>query len=354
MDLRIGGKILELRKARGMTQEQLAAMLGVSAPAVSKWETDSSYPDITLLCPLARALGSDVDSLLAFEEALSEEALGEHMAQIMEQVREGKTQEAEENLNGLLRLYPSDVSLKFSAVAALTFFEINAPRSAAEEKERWGRRKKELTQAVHDSGNPAFFLSSVSMLVSLALAENELDRAEELLKENPTNTGDFTALWVRLYLKRGERDKALATVQRELYALVGKVQACLITMLEEEMALEQERRVEVCDVLRQLYESFSVGGGLGAGVFAEVYLRDGDTEKALEYLEELADRLTGPQEPPNPLLFAPATVPDSERLNWSEEFRMVVLHALEKDACFEPLRGDERFQALVRRVKSPV
>ena len=58
MNLRIGKKIIELRKTRGMTQEQLAAALGVTAPAVSKWETDSSYPDITLLCPLARALGT--------------------------------------------------------------------------------------------------------------------------------------------------------------------------------------------------------------------------------------------------------------------------------------------------------
>ena len=47
----LGANIAALRKARGLTQEQLAAQLGVSAPAVSKWETCSSCPDITLLCP---------------------------------------------------------------------------------------------------------------------------------------------------------------------------------------------------------------------------------------------------------------------------------------------------------------
>lgn len=40
--MQIGAQIAALRKARGMTQEQLAAQLGVSAPAVSKWETDVS------------------------------------------------------------------------------------------------------------------------------------------------------------------------------------------------------------------------------------------------------------------------------------------------------------------------
>lgn len=43
MDMKIGLKITELRKKKGMTQEQLAAALGVSAPAVSKWETDLSH-----------------------------------------------------------------------------------------------------------------------------------------------------------------------------------------------------------------------------------------------------------------------------------------------------------------------
>lgn len=68
----IGANIAAFRKAKGLTQEQLAAKLGVSPPAVSKWETGSSCPDIALLCPLARALDTHVDALLQFEETLSE------------------------------------------------------------------------------------------------------------------------------------------------------------------------------------------------------------------------------------------------------------------------------------------
>ena len=60
----MGSRIAALRKQKGMTQERLAEAVGVSAPAVSKWETENSYPDIALLCPLARALGTDVNGLL--------------------------------------------------------------------------------------------------------------------------------------------------------------------------------------------------------------------------------------------------------------------------------------------------
>lgn len=351
MDLKIGGRIVERRKAKGMTQEQLAAALGISAPAVSKWETDSSYPDITLLCPLARVLDTDVDSLLAFEEELSEEALGQYMTEIIGKAGRGCIPEAEEQLNKLLRRYPSNVSLKFSAVSALTFFEISDSACGKEDKARWTKRKKELCQQVHDSRHPGLILFAVSMLASLALAENDLDRAEELLKENPANTGDFTPLWVRLYLKRGERDKALGTVQRELYNLVGKVQTCLMSMLGEGIDLEQEKKLEVYHVLQRLDESFHVGGGLAGSVLAEAYLKEGDTGRALDYLEELADRLTRQQEPPNPLLFAPEIAPTPEKLKWSREFRQVILQGLKKDACFEPLRGQERFQALVGRLE---
>lgn len=348
MDLKIGGRIAEMRKAKGMTQEQLAAALGVSAPAVSKWETGSSYPDITLLCPLARALGSNVDSLLAFEEELSEECLGQYMTEIMGMVREGDIPEAEERLNRLLHSYSSSMSLKFSAVVALSWFEMSASQSGTEDKSRWTSLKKELCQAIKESGNPAYYLPSVSMLVSLSLEENELEKAEMLLKENQTGATDFTALWVQLYIKKGERHKALETVQRELYSLVSRVQTCLISMLGAEMALEQEKRAEVCNVLQLISERFCIGGGMGAAVLAEVYLRDRDTQKALDYLERLAERLTSKVWPPNPLLFAPAIAP--EQSSWSREMRMVILRGLEEDECFEPLRENERFRALVRRL----
>ena len=62
--LKIGNRIKEKRRERNLTQEELASMLGVTKAAVSKWENEESYPDITLLKPLARAFGVSVDELL--------------------------------------------------------------------------------------------------------------------------------------------------------------------------------------------------------------------------------------------------------------------------------------------------
>ena len=55
-----GGTIKSLREKRNLTQAELADKIGVSSKTVSKWETAKGLPDITLLQPLAAALGVSV------------------------------------------------------------------------------------------------------------------------------------------------------------------------------------------------------------------------------------------------------------------------------------------------------
>ena len=60
----IGEKIAKLRKEKGLTQSQLAEMISVSNKTISRWETGEGYPEISLLVPLAKALGVSTDYLL--------------------------------------------------------------------------------------------------------------------------------------------------------------------------------------------------------------------------------------------------------------------------------------------------
>lgn len=63
----LSSNIKRLRLEKKLTQEQLAAELGVSAQAVSKWETSETYPDGALLVPLASVLGVSLDELFGNE-----------------------------------------------------------------------------------------------------------------------------------------------------------------------------------------------------------------------------------------------------------------------------------------------
>lgn len=60
----LGKKIAELRRGKGMKQDELAEALGVSPQAVSKWENDVSCPDITLLPEIGKLFDVSIDELL--------------------------------------------------------------------------------------------------------------------------------------------------------------------------------------------------------------------------------------------------------------------------------------------------
>ena len=62
-----GTTIKSIREAKGITQTQLAEMIGVTGKAVSKWETGRGLPDISLLQPLATALDTSVMALMTGE-----------------------------------------------------------------------------------------------------------------------------------------------------------------------------------------------------------------------------------------------------------------------------------------------
>ncbi|WP_314053728.1 helix-turn-helix domain-containing protein [Lancefieldella parvula] len=70
----LGRRIARLRLAKTATQERLANELNVSPQAVSKWENDINYPDISLLPDLARFLGVSVDELLSGANASAQES----------------------------------------------------------------------------------------------------------------------------------------------------------------------------------------------------------------------------------------------------------------------------------------
>lgn len=68
MEMTIGKRIAQLRKGKGMTQEELSQQMEVSAQAVSKWENDQTCPDIASLPKLAKILEVTVDELLSGKE----------------------------------------------------------------------------------------------------------------------------------------------------------------------------------------------------------------------------------------------------------------------------------------------
>ena len=70
-ELNLSNILVKKRKEKGITQDQLAAYIGVSKASVSKWETGQSYPDITFLPQLAANFNMSVDELIGYKPQMT-------------------------------------------------------------------------------------------------------------------------------------------------------------------------------------------------------------------------------------------------------------------------------------------
>ena len=67
MQIKIGENIKRLRKAKNVTQEQIAEVLGISVTAVSKWERNEAQPELSKIVALCELFEVDANELLGYE-----------------------------------------------------------------------------------------------------------------------------------------------------------------------------------------------------------------------------------------------------------------------------------------------
>lgn len=109
--MNIGTKIKQLRKQRGITQEQLAECIGVSFQAVSKWENNITFPDITLAPVLANYFGVSMDELFDFSLKEIERSVND-IAEKAYKYRESNPLESRRILEeGLIKYPENDILL---------------------------------------------------------------------------------------------------------------------------------------------------------------------------------------------------------------------------------------------------
>ena len=111
MNIEIANRLVELRKSHGYSQEALAAKLGISRQAISKWERAEASPDTDNLMALAQLYGTTLDALVNTEN--DQYILGDTDAEKAEDAPENdapkKLPKTELQKKGIKLLYPLDM-----------------------------------------------------------------------------------------------------------------------------------------------------------------------------------------------------------------------------------------------------
>ena len=110
----LGEKLKALRMEKGITQEQLGEIFGVSAQAVSRWENDTADPDISLLPGLAIYFDVTVDALLGMDVIKKQESINQIYGEINRFMVNGKFEEAVAFIREKMKIYPGDLGLMMS------------------------------------------------------------------------------------------------------------------------------------------------------------------------------------------------------------------------------------------------
>lgn len=121
MAMKIGEKIKALRKSKGISQEALAGVLGVTFQAVSKWETNVTAPDVALIPSIASFFGVSIDELFDYNVFENEKKI-DSICREAAKYRLNDPAKAEDILRAGLRQFPADEKLLTVLVYVLWAF----------------------------------------------------------------------------------------------------------------------------------------------------------------------------------------------------------------------------------------
>ena len=241
--------IREKRKELSLTQEQIADFLGVSTPAVNKWEKGSTYPDITLLPALARLFKIDLNTLMSFNDNLTDIEIENFIDEVDQTVREQGYDAAFQKAISKIHEYPTCENLIYSVIlyleGVLALYNVSENPKYRETYETFYKR-------LATSENPEIRDTATSMLISYARNRGDFSRAEELINALPFSTIDKEEQTAILYQQQERYQDAEKIWEHRILKCVTQIQTVLVNMLETAL---HEKRQNDADFFADMYEA---------------------------------------------------------------------------------------------------
>lgn len=364
-ELNIGKCIIQKRKEKGITQEQLADYIGVSKASVSKWESGSSYPDILLLPELATYFNISVDELLGYSPQLTKEDIKKIYNRLSNEFAEKPFEEVIDQCNKLIKKYHSCFPFLLSMIQLMLNYSILAKTEVIREEifEKCILLSKRVKEESED-------ISDIKIANTMeALAEMALGNSQEVIRLLDNKlipySGDDVIL-INAYRMQGKTAEASEVNQILLYNKVINT----LTLLNNYLSLNMMEPVLFekiyCQGL-QIIDSFNLKEVWTNDVFgihivaAQGYLLQEKKEKALDALEQYVNTVCSIQ--------FPLSLKGNEYFThvdkWFENNNCIgtntpvdektikknLVITVTENPAFIPLREEERYDLLIKKLK---
>ncbi len=220
MKINIGENLKRLRLSKDLTQEQLAEVLGVSPQAISRWENNSAYPDITMLPGIAVFYETTIDNIIGMDEIRKTENINKIHNDVHILMHENKIDETINMLKEASKLYPNSFLGDLASTLAVKGTQNNDADIMEEAVALFERRC--------NSGNISMKAKSTVTvnMVFLNLKLGKIDKANELIKSLPHIWESREILMPEVYDGDEYTEELKKSIIKALVFLYGKIKSC--------------------------------------------------------------------------------------------------------------------------------
>ncbi|MDQ0495498.1 helix-turn-helix transcriptional regulator [Paenibacillus brasilensis] len=278
------------RREKGITQDELAAFIGVTKASVSKWETGQSYPDITFLPQLAAYFNISIDELIGYAPQMTEEDIKKLYHRLASDFTEKPFDEVITECSGIIKKYYSCFPLLLQMALLLT----NHHMLAAEPEKRTKMLEESVSLCIRvktESEDVSLTKDAVSLEATCYLMLQKPQEVLDLLGETLRPHSPVDEMVAQAYQMMGNVKKANEVMQISMYQhlllLASGVPSYLLLNASKVEKTEEilQRTFALADAydLEELHPNTMVKVYYTA---AQVYCMQGNHETALDMLQK--------------------------------------------------------------------
>lgn len=292
--IQAGEIIRELRKNKGITQEQLAEVLEVSTPAISKWESCQTNPDISILPIIARFFNVSIDFLLGFSSEVSDEEIKIICDDVQRKFRNQKLEKAKKEWSNYLRQFPTNHRLRYK-LAVIGVFNLDKAQSL-EEMYSFANKLISIFEQCSNSDELEIKQGSYFQMANLYIALQNFDKAQTILAQIPKQSVNTSSLLSMVYINKGNFEQANRNIQESIHRSLADIIIELSNMISIHHLNESnsEEIIELFSKQKQLISIFGLEPiyGIGLGLqYALQLAQNGEYERARAELKQVIDIL---------------------------------------------------------------
>ena len=344
--MKIGEVIRKYRKAKQMTQEEMANRLGVTTPAVNKWENGNTMPDITLLSPIARLLGVSLDELLSFRDELTTE-------EIREITRKADQKSASESYDAVfhwikeqIRQYPNCEVLIHTLTAQLEGLMM---MQGIPENPEYDEFILSCYERLLGSSDESIRTAAADSLYGYYLRHEQYEKAETYLKFFSEQNPERKRKQALLYEKTGDSEKAFQLYEEILLAdyqiLSAVFRSMFLSKLRENHIEDARYYAEKEKALAALFE---MGNYSIYSADLELVQAQKDHEKTLLCMQGILDSIDSISAFTEAPLYSHLTFKKVDP-HFSKMLREDLLDTCRTDESFAYMQNDSRWEELLSR-----